>query len=300
MTLTKTPAKRPTATHKKRHGQHHKHDTHHYVKHYWPYLPLLLVVGLGLVLNVFFGQANRDVLGYATNISGKVLLDETNAERAKDNESSLALSSVLSQAAQDKANDMAKRGYWDHVTPDGKQPWAFIDAVNYKYESAGENLAYGFGTSDQVVTAWMHSPEHRDNILNAAYSEVGFATANVANYRGEGPATIVVALYAKPVGVTVTAMVRGPEVLPASVNVATEPQKVSRFDTIVANRGLQLTLAAFLGAAMVLLFIRHGRAWHRVLVRGERFVLHHPIADIFLVAAVVMAFILIPIAGNIL
>ncbi len=300
MTLTKTPRKRPTATHKKRHGQHHDHNAHHYAKHYWPYLPLLLVVIVGLAINMGLGRANRDVLGYATNVSAQTLLADTNTERAKDSEPSLALSSVLSQAAQDKANDMAKRDYWNHVTPDGKQPWAFIDATGYKYDSAGENLAYGFGTSDDVVAAWMHSPEHRDNILNAGYSEVGFATANAADYQGKGPATIVVALYAKPAGMTVTATVRGPEVLPASITVSTESQKVSRFDTIVANRGLQLSLAALLGAAVVLLIIRHGRAWHRVLVRGERFVLHHPFADIFLVAAIVMAVILAPIAGNIL
>src|SRR6185369_9999820 len=107
----------------------------------------------------------------------------------------LQLNDQLAAAAQAKANDMARRGYWSHVTPDGKQPWSFVEASGYQYEAAGENLAYGFGSSDEVMTAWMHSPEHRANILNSVYQDVGFATANVPNYRGTGPETIVVAMY---------------------------------------------------------------------------------------------------------
>lgn len=305
MTLSKTPPKRPTNTHKKRHGQHHKQSTQHYVKHYWPYLPLLLVVVLGLALNTFIGRANHSVLGYATNVSGQLLLDNTNDERAKSGEAPLTFSPILAEAAQAKANDMAARNYWSHETPDGKQPWAFIDATGYKYAAAGENLAYGFGTSAEVVAAWMGSDEHRANILNGAFQEVGFATVNIANFQDNGPATIVVAEYAQPVGIQLTATVNNgnpgtAEGAPVTVALGETTKKVSRLETVVTSRPLQITLAVILSVALTLFVVRHARAWHRVLVRGERFIVHHPFVDVFLVAAAVMIFLLTPIAGNIL
>ncbi len=297
MTLTKAPAKRPTTSHRKLAGQHHK-QTHHYGKSYWPYLPVLAILVGGFLLNGLVHRVHHSVLGYATNVSSQVLLSDSNVQRAHQNEPALKLNSELTAAAQAKANDMARRNYWSHVTPDGKQPWAFIDNTGYQYQSAGENLAYGFGTSDEVMAGWMQSTEHRDNILNAKYSDVGFATANVANYQGQGPATIVVAEYAQPTDqLAVTAYVKGPA---PTVTVATTAQPVSRLQTVASNQGLQLAVAAICGAAIVLFIVRHGRAWHKRLVRGEQFVLHHPLFDVVLASIVVLAFLLLPTVGTIL
>lgn len=90
---------------------------------------------------------------------------------------------------------MATRDYWSHNTPDGASPWTFVVNAGYNYQTAGENLAYGFDSSDSTITAWMNSAEHRANILNSSYNDVGFGIANSANYQGTGPQTIVVAMY---------------------------------------------------------------------------------------------------------
>jgi uncharacterized protein YkwD len=294
MTLTKPKPTRTTPTHRKRTGQHHQ-QTKHYTKAYWPYLPVFAVLSVGMFMNSFVARMHHSVLGYATDVQSQVLLAETNGQRLSHHESALQISQQLTAAAQAKANDMAARNYWSHVTPDGKQPWYFMSQAGYQYQAAGENLAYGFGTSDQVITAWMHSTEHRANVLNANYQDVGFATANVANFQGTGPETITVAMYGEPVGaIPANTKDNQPTVLGDST------QTVSRLELVSTTPLIEMLLAAISGAAITLFFIRHSLAWHKVLVRGEEFALHHPFFDVFLMSAVVLAFLLSPAAGTIL
>jgi uncharacterized protein YkwD len=295
MTLTKQKTVRRTPpNHRKRTGQHHQ-QTKHYAKAYWPYLPVFAVLSLGMFVNSFVARMHHSVLGYATNVSGQVLLAETNGERLSNHKPALQINQQLVKAAQAKANDMATRNYWSHVTPDGKQPWSFMASADYQYQAAGENLAYGFGTSEQVITAWMHSPEHRANILNANYQDVGFATANVMNYQGTGPETITVAMYGEPIGAIPTnTKTDQPEVL------STSAQTVSRLQLASTTPLVEIILAAMSGAAITLFFVRHAFAWHKVLVRGEEFALHHPFFDVFLMSAAVLAFLFSHAAGAIL
>lgn len=179
-----------------------------------------------------------DVLAKATNISISGLLSATNVQRSSNGVGSLGLDSQLNAAAQAKANDMVSRGYWAHVTPDGKQPWWFITNAGYQYLSAGENLAYGFMTSDATITGWMNSPSHRTNLLNGTFTEVGFGIADTNDYiyndpppngpsTSHGPQTIVVAMYAKPqVGAAEipTPVATNPAPTPPKVSKAAEPQ----------------------------------------------------------------------------
>lgn len=331
MTLTKTPTRRPASADRKRTGQHHRHSRR-YVKTYWPYIPVLAVLLCGVFVNNWLGQANHSVLGYATNITTDALLSGTNAQRS--GETPLTLNSQLAAAAQAKANDMATRDYWSHVTPDGQQPWSFIDATGYNYQAAGENLAYGFGTSSEVIEAWMNSPEHRANILNANYRDVGFGIINIANYQNEGPQTLVVAMYAQPMIATtavaapssgnqaalppvqtapkpatsVTSTPTTPDTTAttqptSTATAATQPvhfvdqQRVARIQLITGVPWTQLALAALCGAVLVLFLLRHSFAWHKTLVKGERFVLHHPALDTAGATVIVVCLLLIQTTG---
>jgi hypothetical protein len=196
MVLVTKKKKQPTIHEKRRHGRHHEHSRR-YHNTYWPYLPLVLIVALGVALNSLWPTLQNAVLGYATDTTVNGLLLETNRQRAAHNAGHLALSSQLSAAAQAKANDMAERNYWSHRTPDGNEPWVFVVQAGYQYEVAGENLAYGFDSSGGTVTGWMNSPSHRANLVNGEYQDVGFGIANAENYQGKGPQTIVVAMYGK-------------------------------------------------------------------------------------------------------
>lgn len=297
MTLTRQKTQRLSPNQRKRLGQHHKHQKHHYAKTYWPYIPVFAVLVLGVVFDFVLNRQHHSILGYSTDISAEALLEQTNGIRISYHEPALQLNKELTDAAQAKANDMVRRNYWNHVTPDGKQPWVFLAAAGYPYEAAGENLAYGFGSSDQVLTAWMNSKEHRANILDADYQDVGFATANAPDYLGTGPGTVIVAMYGEPPGM-ISPSTGKLTSRPVPLNTGT--QQITRLQLVDATYPAALIVAAVAGAVLTWFFIRHALAWHRVLLRGERFFVNHPFLDVLLMSAAVFCLLLSQIAGTIL
>lgn len=137
----------------------------------------LVLIALTLVgFQFILGFTNRSfprVLGYAANISPEEVIRLTNVERTNSGLAPLSTNSALSQAAIAKGNDMLAKGYWAHFAPDGTSPWSFFLNFGYKYRYAGENLARDFSDAGTAVNAWMNSPTHRENILNANYQEIG-------------------------------------------------------------------------------------------------------------------------------
>src|SRR4051812_16245362 len=176
----------------------HKHkpkgiSTQAFEKVHWPYLPLLMFAVLLLTFGAQSGalqsalqHPNSKVLAYASNMSIGGLLTDTNASRAANGIGDLQLNGKLNAAAQAKANDMATRNYWSHYTPDGNPPWVFVTAQGYGYQKLGENLATGFNDEQATINGWMASPPHRENLLDPAFSEVGFGFANSADYTAAG------------------------------------------------------------------------------------------------------------------
>jgi hypothetical protein len=321
-----------TVHHRKRRGGHQKRSNH-FVKTYWPYLPMLLLVGIGLFLNGMWAHASG-VLGYATDMTSGGLLSGTNVQRTQNGLGSLSLNSSLSQAAQAKANDMVARNYWSHTTPDGQEPWTFINKTGYAYQAAGENLAYGFSTSGDTITGWMNSPGHRANILNGNYREVGFGIANGANYQGEEE-TVVVAMYAQPVApitkaspiakapvqrsaaptpsptaaATPNIPVASQQPIAAETNPETQQLHVSAVvpgETKVARVQLATSsgtpwsvyaLSIFMIVVLVAFVLRHSLAWHRMWVRGEQFVLRHKFLDFIMVSGLMIGYLLTRTVG---
>jgi len=121
---------------------------------------------------------NRNVLGFATDITIEKVLELVNLEREKSDLEPLSLSAELSQAAVNKASDMFEKDYWAHVSPTGITPWKFITDAGYRYNYAGENLAKGFDNAEEVVKALMASPTHKANILKSEYANIGLAVVN--------------------------------------------------------------------------------------------------------------------------
>lgn len=155
----------------------------------------LIITGL-VVFQILLGSAHRlrpEVLGYASNINTTDLLNDTNSQRATAGVAALNLNAELSQAAAGKATDMFSNQYWAHVSPSGKDPWAFIVGASYNYTFAGENLARDFADSHAVVEAWMNSSTHKENLLNTRFKDVGFAVVN-GKY-GNEETTLVVQMF---------------------------------------------------------------------------------------------------------
>jgi len=155
---------------------------------------LVMLVGeLAFILGTSFIVPHSNLFGI---ILGSALTDETNSQRAADNLSKLHMNPLLQAAAQEKANDMAANNYFAHTSPAGKTPWYWFASVGYNFIYAGENLAVNFSDSEDVTNAWMNSPEHRANILNANFTEIGMATAQ-GEFNGS-PAIYVVELFGTP------------------------------------------------------------------------------------------------------
>lgn len=295
-----TAQRKPTVHHKKSRGNHHRHNKS-YLKTYSPYLPLLLVVIIGLAINSLWTARSHQVLGAATNLTVNELLQDTNLERSRQQEHDLASNPKLTAAAQAKANDMVLRDYWSHNAPDGTTPWSFVQSSGYDYQAAGENLAYGFMNASQVLTGWMNSPEHRENILNNTYRDIGFGVTTSDNYQGHGPATIVVAIYGQPAGsdLGVSATVSGThaDIMGATTN---QPYRnVSRIQMLTHGQASWsfAVLSALTMLALAFLVLRHALAWHRLLIRSEDFVLSHKLLDVIVLSLLVISILLTRTAG---
>ena len=131
-----------------------------------------------------------------SSFDSRAVLDAMNRYRREAGRPPLRLSGTLSLVAGDRVEHMMTNGYFDHVSPDGVQPFVWLPRRGYRYSTAGENLASGYRSADALVQGWMSSPAHRANILGN-YEEVGLAAAPEAPVRRmSGP--LVVAMYASP------------------------------------------------------------------------------------------------------
>jgi uncharacterized protein YkwD len=104
----------------------------------------------------------------------------TNAERANRGRSRLRTNARLMRAAQLHAEQMARAGQQAHVLPDAVYPHAEdrLAAAGYRWQTYGENLAFGYPNPAAAVHGWMHSRGHRSNIVSLDFTElgVGYAT----------------------------------------------------------------------------------------------------------------------------
>ncbi|KIL36498.1 hypothetical protein SD71_07810 [Cohnella kolymensis] len=102
-----------------------------------------------------------------------------NKERAKAGLAALNTSNAtLTRMALDKAKDIYNKNYFDHNSPTYGSPFDMMKKYGIKFSYAGENIAKGQRTPQEVMTAWMNSPGHRDNILKSNYTTIGVAYYN--------------------------------------------------------------------------------------------------------------------------
>jgi uncharacterized protein YkwD len=89
----------------------------------------------------------------------------------------LTMDPRLTAAARGHSADMARRGYFDHDTPEGRTMVDRIRAAGYRGGRMGENIAAGKGTAAETVQQWMDSPGHCENIMDRRYTAVGVGYA---------------------------------------------------------------------------------------------------------------------------
>ncbi|MFI5315822.1 MAG: CAP domain-containing protein [Myxococcota bacterium] len=155
----------------------------------------------GLRAGLWFGAGFAAVVWLATApleaLAGPEaeLFARVNRERAEQQLIPLRASPELAAVARAHAEDMARRGYLAHESPEGKNPLDRVTAAGVSgFRLLAENIGQSSVGGDRVeaiVVEWMRSHDHRENVLNPAFN-----TAGVAVVDAPGGETIVVELYA--------------------------------------------------------------------------------------------------------
>jgi len=110
------------------------------------------------------------------------ILTLTNQERAKEGLKALATDAKLMNAAREKSTDMRTNKYFSHTSPTFGSPFDRMKALGIDYRAAGENIAMGQKSADEVVKAWMNSPGHRENIMKPNFTHIGIGYDSQGHY----------------------------------------------------------------------------------------------------------------------
>lgn len=111
---------------------------------------------------------------HANILAGRII-ELTNQQRIQAKLPPLKPNPRLMKSAMLKAEDILKNKYWAHVSPSGVKPWYWFDKAKYNYSYAGENLAKDWDKDTDVIKAWLASEEHKKNIINKNYLQIGVA-----------------------------------------------------------------------------------------------------------------------------
>ncbi|MGD6817421.1 CAP domain-containing protein [Metabacillus sp. 84] len=116
-----------------------------------------------------------------TSIENQVV-QLTNKERQKNGLEPLKADNSLANVAQEKSDDMQENNYFSHTSPTYGSPFDMMKKFGQEYQTAGENIAQGQQSPEEVVNAWMNSQGHRENIMNSEFTNIGIGFNKEGNY----------------------------------------------------------------------------------------------------------------------
>ncbi|MEC2078123.1 CAP domain-containing protein [Metabacillus fastidiosus] len=103
-----------------------------------------------------------------------------NKERTSRGLKPLTHRADLKNVAEKKAQDMINSNYFSHTSPNYGSPFDMMKTFGISYQAAGENIAKGQKSPQEVMNAWMNSSGHRANILKPEYDSIGVGFYNGA------------------------------------------------------------------------------------------------------------------------
>jgi uncharacterized YkwD family protein/spore coat assembly protein SafA len=109
------------------------------------------------------------------------VIDLVNKQRAANGLSMLQGNWELCRVARYKSQDMINKNYFSHTSPTYGSPFQMMESFGIRFSAAGENIAYGQRSPQEVMNAWMNSAGHRANILSPSYNQIGVGVAKSAN-----------------------------------------------------------------------------------------------------------------------
>lgn len=178
----------------------------HALRPHWLRIYAYLIVGAKLASVLLIGLYSQPAQQAA--ITPDTIIQLTNHVRTANHVAGLKTNALLTKAAQAKVNDMLQNQYFAHISPKGTTPWVWIKQAGYSYSYAGENLALDFLQAEDVVSAWLNSSTHRQNLFNRKYKDIGVAVAS-GQLNGVN-SILVVQLFGTPLPPPVTKVVKSP------------------------------------------------------------------------------------------
>lgn len=160
----------------------HKENNYHphilHTKRAIFYGGLFVVMKIIVLAFVLFLPLEVFVMPDVLALEQKQIVALINIERVKRGLPTLLENTRLNQSADFKATDMATYEYFSHLGTNNQRLGALLAMVGYQYLAAGENLAMGFSSAQDVVNAWIKSPTHHANLLDREYQETGVGLAS--------------------------------------------------------------------------------------------------------------------------
>ena len=271
-------------SYQKQHGLHHKVDKK-YGKVYWPYLPVLLITALGLSLGLFITFRDQSIK--SGSISYASLFSSTNQYRIKNGLSQLSYSKDLSTAAQSQANQIAVTNSWSPLNESKYPAFNLITTKSTNLSSPTENLAYGFGSSGSVVSAWSNSNYQDSNMLSPSSNSVGYGIVSSPSFMNSKNQKIVVAIFAdnKTIPITVESKPNSYGLTPSVKSIA-----IIKFSSLIRYDNLYelYILGALMLVIALIILSKHTYLLHKWIKTGENVVIKHPLIDISLVVSFII------------
>jgi uncharacterized YkwD family protein len=136
------------------------------------------IIWSGMKLNIPNSSTGNGTQAAAQSSFASQVVNLVNQERAKAGLAPLSSDKALSAMALDKAKDMYNNNYFDHTSPRYGSPFDMMKSYGIRFSYAGENIAKGQRSPQEVMNAWMNSPGHRQNIMSPNYTKIGTAYYN--------------------------------------------------------------------------------------------------------------------------
>jgi len=112
----------------------------------------------------------------------KISFELTNAFRAKNDLPTLKSNNNVANVARNHSEDMSGKKYFDHVTPDGKNPGDRLKNAGLNFMAYAENIAMGYEDAFEVTYGWINSSGHRSNMLFDAVTDIGVGIDSSCTY----------------------------------------------------------------------------------------------------------------------
>lgn len=118
----------------------------------------------------------------ATLLRGQNVFAASNTIRVARKLKPLAPNGALVRAAQMKADDMERRDYFAHASPEGWRAYHWVYLAKGNQVVVGENLAKGFSSVETLENGWMNSPTHRAILLGSDWTQTGVGISKDGKY----------------------------------------------------------------------------------------------------------------------